>query len=182
VNFTANMEKRLDDIEEEKIDWLNIIKPFYASFNDRLKEAMQNISSIKGKLDEQTNIVCDNCGKKMVKRLGRFGYFLACSDFPKCKFTKSIPLAKCPVDGCGGDIIARKGIGKTKSREFYGCSNFPKCNFLSYFKPTDSFCPKCGWFLVEKYDKGKGSYNACINPKCDYLHTVVKGVEDTEEK
>lgn len=182
VNFTANMEKRLDDIEEEKIDWLNIIKPFYASFNDRLKEAMQNISSIKGKLDEQTNIVCDNCGKKMVKRLGRFGYFLACSDFPKCKFTKSIPLAKCPVDGCGGDIIARKGIGKTKSREFYGCSNFPKCNFLSYFKPTDSFCPKCGWFLVEKYDKGKGSYNACINPKCDYLHTVVKGVEDSEEK
>ena len=182
VNFTADMEKKLDEVEEDKIDWINVIRPFYSSFSKELENAMEKVSSVKGKLDETTDVVCDKCGKKMIKRLGRFGYFLACSGFPECKNTKSVPLAKCPVEGCGGDIVARKGTGKKKSREFYGCSNFPKCNFISYFKPTDSFCPKCGWFLVEKYDKGHGSYHACINPKCDYLHTVVKGIEDGEMK
>ncbi len=182
VNFTADMEKKLDEVEEDKIDWINVIRPFYSSFSKELENAMEKVSSVKGKLDETTDVVCDKCGKKMIKRLGRFGYFLACSGFPECKNTKSVPLAKCPVEGCGGDIVARKGSGKKKTREFYGCSNFPKCNFISYFKPTDSFCPKCGWFLVEKYDKGHGSYHACINPKCDYLHTVVKGIEDGEMK
>ena len=182
VNFTANMERKLDEVEEDKIDWLSVIRPFYKDFVKELSVAMQKVSSVKGKLDEKTDVTCDQCGRKMIKRLGRFGYFLACSGFPECKNTKSIPLAKCPVEGCGGDIVARKGSGKKKTREFYGCSNFPKCNFISYFKPTDSFCPKCGWFLVEKYDKNRGSYHACINPKCDYLHTVVKGVEDGDAK
>lgn len=182
VNFTADMERKLDEVEEKKIDWVNIIRPFYLSFSEKLKTVMNDVSSVKGKMYENTDIICDKCGKKMVKRLGRFGYFLACSGFPECKNTKSIPLAKCPIEGCNGDIVARKGVGKKKTKEFYGCSNFPKCNFISYFKPTNSFCPKCGWFLVEKYDKNRGSYNACINPKCDYLHTVVKGVEDLEEK
>ena len=182
VNFTAGMERKLDEIEEDKIDWISVIRPFYTSFVQELNTTMEKVSSVKGKMDEKTDVVCDQCGKKMIKRLGRFGYFLACSGFPECKNTKSIPLAKCPVEGCGGDIIARKGNGKKKTREFYGCSNFPKCNFISYFKPTDSFCPKCGWFLVEKYDKSRGSYHACINPKCDYLHTVVKGVEDEQTK
>ncbi|MGP1520779.1 MAG: type I DNA topoisomerase [Treponema sp.] len=182
VNFTAEMERKLDEVEEDKIDWINVIRPFYTSFVHELNAAMEKVSSMKGKMDETTDVICEQCGKKMIKRLGRFGYFLACSGFPECKNTKSIPLAKCPVEGCGGDIVARKGSGKKKTREFYGCSNFPKCNFVSYFKPTDSFCPKCGWFLVEKYDKSRGSYHACINPKCDHLHTVVKGVEDENTK
>ena len=181
VNFTADMEKKLDEVEEDKLDWLNVIRTFYASFTKELSSAMEKVSSMKGKMDEKTDVTCDLCGRKMIKRLGRFGYFLACSGFPECKNSKSIPLAKCPVEGCGGDIVARKGNGKKRTREFYGCSNFPKCNFISYFKPTDSFCPKCGWFLVEKYDKNQGSYHACINPNCDYLHTVVKGVEDGQE-
>ena len=141
---------------------------------------MEEVSSIKGKIYEETDVTCELCGKKMVKRLGRFGYFLACSGFPECRNAKSIPLAKCPVEGCGGDIVARKSGSKKRGREFYGCSNFPKCKFMSYFKPTDTVCPKCGWFLVEKYDKKSGSYNACINPACDHLHTVVKGVEDVD--
>ena len=181
VNFTVDMEKKLDEVEEEKIDWVNVIRTFYNSFSSKLKTVMEEVSSIKGKVYEETDVVCERCGKKMVKRLGRFGYFLACSGFPECRNAKSIPLAKCPIEGCGGDIIARKSGGKKKGREFYGCSNFPSCKFMSYFKPTDTLCPKCGWFLVEKYDKKTGSYNACINPSCDYLHTVVKGVEDVEE-
>ena len=177
VNFTADMEEKLDGIEEEKIEWVSLIRTFYSSFDEKLKTAMEHISSIKGKLDEKTDIICDKCGKPMLKKLGRFGYFLACSGFPECKNTKSIPLAKCPIQGCGGDIIARKGVGKKKSREFYGCSNFPKCSFISYFKPTNSSCKKCGWFLVEKYDKERGSYNACINPQCsacDIMHGDTK--------
>jgi len=181
VNFTVDMEKKLDEVEEEKIDWVNVIRTFYNTFSSKLKTVMEEVSSIKGKVYEETDVVCERCGKKMVKRLGRFGYFLACSGFPECRNAKSIPLAKCPIEGCGGDIIARKSGGKKKGREFYGCSNFPSCKFMSYFKPTDTLCPKCGWFLVEKYDKKTGSYNACINPSCDHLHTVVKGVEDLEE-
>jgi len=182
VNFTASMEKKLDEVEDEKSDWVNVIRSFYTSFSNKLKTVMQEVSSVKGKIYEETDETCEQCGKKMVRRLGRFGYFLACSGFPECKNAKSIPLAKCPVKGCGGDIIARKSGGKKRGREFYGCTNFPECKFMSYFKPTNTLCPKCGWFLVEKYDKKTGSYNACINPACDHLHTVVKGVEDVEEE
>ncbi|MCE1206704.1 MAG: topoisomerase DNA-binding C4 zinc finger domain-containing protein, partial [Spirochaetia bacterium] len=122
----------------------------------------------KGTMDEVTEVVCEKCGKPMVKKLGKFGFFLACSGFPACKNTKSIPLAVCPK--CGGDIIARK-TGKGKRKEFYGCSNYPECDFVTYDKPTDSVCPKCGWFLVERQDKVSGVHKACINPACDYLHS-----------
>ena len=103
---------------------------------------------------------------------------MACSAFPECKNTKSIPLAKCPREGCGGDIIARKS--KKRGKEFYGCTHFPECDFISHFKPINASCPKCGWFMVEKYDKKNGNYKACINPNCDYLHSVVEGEEDVE--
>ena len=122
-------------------------------------------------MDEQTEEVCDKCGKPMVKKLGRFGYFLACSGFPECHNTKSIPLAKCPKAGCDGEIVARKTRGRGK--EFYGCTNYPKCDFISHFKPLENqYCPKCGWFLVEKFDKKNGNYKSCINPDCDYLHSA----------
>ncbi|WP_024467401.1 type I DNA topoisomerase [Treponema pedis] len=179
VNFTAGMETKLDEVEENKVEWPNLMKSFYGTFQEQVEEAMVKVESIKGSLDEQTDIVCEKCGKPMVKKLGRFGFFLACTGFPECKNTKSIPLAKCPREGCGGDIIARKSKGRGK--EFYGCTNFPKCDFISHFKPINAVCPKCGWFMVEKYDKKHGSYKACINPDCDYLHTVVEGVEDVNE-
>ena len=106
----------------------------------------------------------------MVKKLGRYGFFLACSGFPECMNTKSLPLADCPRPGCDGKIVARRRQGG-RGKEFYGCTNFPECDFISYHKPTNASCPHCGQFLVEKYDKRRGSYKACVNPKCDYLHT-----------
>ena len=124
--------------------------------------------SFKGTLDEATDQVCEKCGKPMVKKLGRFGFFLACSGFPECRNTKSIPLAKCPK--CSGDVVARKTKGRGK--EFYGCTNYPECDFISHFKPIKQNCPKCGKFMVEKYDKKNGSYKSCINPECDYLHSI----------
>ncbi|AEF84220.1 DNA topoisomerase [Treponema primitia ZAS-2] len=172
VAFTADMENKLDEVEESHILWPDMIRGFYQPFKDQVDLVDKSLESFKGSLDEATDYVCEKCGKPMIKKLGRFGFFLACSGFPECRNTKSIPLAKCPK--CGGDIVARKTRGRGK--EFYGCTNYPDCDFISHFKPLNQDCPKCGHFLVEKYDKKNGNHKACINPECDYLHS-----DDDEE-
>ncbi|MDR2158737.1 MAG: type I DNA topoisomerase [Treponema sp.] len=165
--FTASMENKLDEVEENRIRWPDMIREFWDPFKSKVDEVGKTLESFKGSLDEPTDYVCEKCGKPMVKKLGRFGYFLACSGFPDCRNTKSIPLAVCPK--CGGDIVARKTRGRGK--EFYGCTNYPDCDFISHFKPINQNCPKCGQFMVEKYDKKNGFHKACINPGCDYLHS-----------
>lgn len=170
VGFTAGMESMLDEVEESKRDWVAAIAQFYGPFKKRIEEIMETLQSFKGSLDEPSDVVCDKCGRPMVKKLGRFGFFLACTGFPECKNTKSIPLARCPRPGCNGEIVARRKA-KGRGREFYGCTKYPTCDFITYYKPTNSYCPKCGWFLVERFDKKRGSYKACINPACDYLHS-----------
>ena len=168
--FTAEVENTLDKVEADELVWNNMISDFYQPFKKRVDEVMSTTESIKGFLDEETDKTCELCGKPMIKKLGKFGFFLACTGFPECHNTKSIPLAKCPMPGCDGEIVERKQKGRGKS--FFGCTNYPKCTFISHFKPIDSYCPKCGWFLVEKFDKKNGSYKSCINPDCDYLHSV----------
>ena len=174
-HFTAEVENNLDKVEQDELVWDTMIADFFTPFKKRVDEVMESVASVKGSLDEPTDKICEKCGKPMMKKLGRFGFFLACSGFPECHNTKSIPLAKCPMPGCDGEIVARKTKGRGK--EFYGCTNYPSCNFISHFKPIDQYCPKCGWFLVEKFDKKNGSYKSCINPDCDYLHSA-----DDEEK
>ena len=183
-SFTAEVENKLDEVENDTLVWNTMMSEFYGPFKKRVDEVMETQESIKGFLDEETDIKCELCGKPMVKKLGRFGFFLACSGFPACHNTKSIPLAKCPCKDCGGDIVERKTKGRGKA--FYGCTNYPKCSFISHFKPIDQYCPQCGWFLVEKFDKKNGSYKSCINPDCNYLHTNdgeenAKLVEQTAE-
>lgn len=169
--FTAQVENNLDKVEADELVWNNIIGDFYGPFKQKVDDVMEHQQSMKGFLDEKTDKICELCGKPMVKKLGRFGFFLACSGFPECHNTKSIPLAKCPCKGCGGEIVERKTKGRGKS--FFGCTNYPDCTFISHFKPLDNqYCPKCGWFLVEKYDKKNGTYKSCINPDCDYLHSA----------
>ncbi|HUX12898.1 MAG TPA: type I DNA topoisomerase [Spirochaetia bacterium] len=170
VNFTADMERRLDRVEDSREEWADMIRKFYKPFKHRVDHVMETLESFKGVLDEPTDWVCEKCGRPMVKKLGRYGFFLACSGFPECMNTRSVPLADCPRPGCGGKIVARKKQGG-RGKEFYGCTNYPECDFISHFKPTSSSCPKCGWFLVEKSDKRRGTYKACINPDCDYLHS-----------
>jgi DNA topoisomerase-1 len=170
--FTADMENKLDEVEESHVRWPDMIREFYDPFKDRVDEVGKSLESFKGALDEKTDHVCEKCGRPMMKKLGRFGFFLACSGFPECRNAKSIPLAKCPK--CGGDIIARKTRGKGK--EFYGCANYPECDFITHFKPAGLPCPKCGQFLVEKYDKKYGSHKACVDPACGYVDS-----EDGEE-
>ncbi|MDR3138398.1 MAG: type I DNA topoisomerase [Treponema sp.] len=176
--FTASMETKLDEVEESQIRWPDMIREFYDPFKDQVEEVGKTLESFKGALDEPTDYVCEKCGKPMVKKLGRFGFFLACSGFPECRNTKSIPLAKCPR--CGGDIVVRKTRGRGK--EFYGCTNYPECDFISHFKPLNQDCPKCGQFMVEKYDKKNGYHKACINPDCDYLHSPDDEEPFTEEE
>jgi DNA topoisomerase-1 len=171
VKFTADMENKLDKIEEHTQEWVAMLKEFYAPFKSQVDHVTQTLESIKGVLDEDTDFICDKCGKKMIKKLGRFGFFLACSGFPSCRNTKPVPLADCPRDNCNGKIITRRRQGG-RGKEFYGCTNYPQCDFISHFKPLNQNCPKCGKFLVEKTNKKHDSYKGCINPLCDYLHTA----------
>ncbi|QTQ15958.1 type I DNA topoisomerase [Treponema parvum] len=179
--FTADVENDLDKIERRELVWNKMVGEFYAPFKVRVDDVMKTQESMKGIFDEPTNEICEKCGKPMVKKLGRFGFFIACSGFPECHNTKAVPLAKCPLPGCNGDIVMRRPKGRGK--EFYGCTNYPKCNFISHFKPlSGQYCPKCGWFLVEKFDKKNGSYKACINPDCDYLHSADDSSKFSEEE
>ena len=175
-NFTAEIESKLDDVEEGKVQWPKMMGDFFFPFKEHVDEVMSTLESVKGSMDEVTDKTCELCGKPMLKKLGRFGYFLACSGFPECHNTKSIPLAKCPRPECNGEIVERKNKGRSKS--FYGCTNYPTCDFISHFKPIDQYCPKCNWFMVEKYDKKHGSFKSCINPDCTYLHTAGDEVEN----
>jgi len=168
VDFTASMETKLDKVEESSLKWPDMLKEFWGPFKTRVDEVGKSLESSKGSLDEPTDYKCEKCGRPIVKKLGRNGFFLACTGFPECRNTRSVPLAVCPK--CGGDVVSRKTKGRGK--EFYGCANYPECDFISHYKPISQNCPKCGKFMVEKHDKKNGTHKACINPDCDYLHSV----------
>lgn len=162
VDFTANMEKGLDDIEAKGVPWKKIIKDYYGILREELNRADEEMAKLEPEL-ELTGEKCPECGKDLVIKQGRFGSFIACMGYPECKYTKPIVKSigvKCPK--CGGDIIVRRG----KRKSFYGCSNYPKCNEMYWDKPTGEFCPVCGSMLVEK--KGKNSKVACSNKECKY--------------
>ncbi len=164
VEFTAKMEELLDKVEEEKLDWVKILKDFFSQFIPTVKHAQEKMSNMKNALDEQTDEVCEKCGRNMVKKLGRYGYFLACPGFPECKNSKPIPLGDCPVNGCTGKLVAKRA----KKRQFYGCSNYPNCEFTSWDAPSENSCPECKKPLFYKSVKGKGRILACKNEKCQY--------------
>lgn len=166
VKFTAGMEEQLDLIEEEKIKWNKVLGSFYKEFEKSVEKAHKSVESFKGILDEETDYVCEKCGKPMVKKLGRNGYFLACTGFPDCRNAKPVPLGKCPVEGCDGQIVR---IKMQRMRAFYGCSNYPDCEFKTFDKPySDKPCPECGSCLFEKKSKDKGSYLKCHRKSCEW--------------
>ncbi|MDR1216939.1 MAG: type I DNA topoisomerase [Treponema sp.] len=133
TEFTAEMESKLDTVEENKLHWTYVIRDFWFPFEKRVDEVGKTLESCKGSLDEPTGEFCEKCGKPLVKKLGRFGYFIACSGFPACRNAKPIPVGKCPK--CGGKLVLRRARGK--GREFYGCSNYPECDYLTYTKPKE---------------------------------------------
>lgn len=163
VEFTAKMEQDLDDIEDGKVAWVNIISEFYGGFEKRLEVAEKEMQEVEIK-DEPAGEDCENCGSPMVYKMGRFGKFMACSNFPDCRNTKAIVKdigVECPK--CEkGRVIERKS---KKRRIFYGCDRYPECDFLSWDKPLPRNCPKCDHVLIEKKLK-KGIQVQCSN--CDY--------------
>ena len=166
VAFTAKMEKQLDEVESDNKKWENVLDRFYKTFSRNLEKGNQapKIEMPKVFSDE----ICDKCGSKMLIKNGRFGKFLACSGFPKCKNTKPF-LDKigisCPEEGCSGEIIRKK---TKKGRTFYGCSNYPKCSFVTWNKPVNKRCPQCNSILVMSNSKKSGLYFKCSNSDCDY--------------
>ena len=168
IEFTAQMEQNLDEIEEGITQWVNVIDEFYKDFEPRVKYADEVMEKIEIK-DEPAGEDCEKCGAPMVFKLGRYGKFMACSNFPDCRNTKAIvkPIdVKCP--SCEtGEIVERKS--KTK-RIFYGCNQYPECDFVSWDKPISRPCPKCSALLVEKKLK-KGVQIQCTNSECDYEET-----------
>lgn len=165
VKFTAQMEQDLDTVECGDVQWVELLGQFYTDFEKNLKKAKADMEGVKIQLKEdQTDIVCDKCGKLMVVKVGRFGKFIACPGYPECKniipYTEKVGVA-CP--DCGSDIIVRR---TKKGKIFYGCSSFPKCNFMSWNEPVNEKCPQCGSILFKK--KGKKETLYCSKEGCGY--------------
>lgn len=171
IEFTAQMERDLDEIEEGNRKWVEVIDEFYQDFEKHVEHADAEMEKVVIK-DEPAGEDCEKCGSPMVYKLGRYGKFMACSNFPECRNTKAIVKligVKCP--SCEtGEIVERKS--KTR-RIFYGCNQYPACEFVSWDKPIARPCPKCESLLVEKKLK-KGIQIKCTNDECDYEETPVQ--------
>ncbi len=165
VSFTAKIEEDFDKVAEGKMKWKDSIRTFYSAFDDTLKLAEKNTELKSYKIpDEETDEVCEKCGKPMVIKHGRFGKFMACSGYPDCKNTKKIVVQTkgiCP--NCGGKIIRQKSA---KGRIFFGCENYPKCKFVSWDEPVSDICPQCGNTMFKK--KGKNAKIYCVKEGCGY--------------
>lgn len=164
IDFTANMEDQLDDVEMGSTQWKDVIRNFYKGFEKELEVANKEIEKIEQKVI-LTDEVCEKCGKPMALKNGRFGEFLACTGYPECKNTKAIVKkidVKCPKCGIG-DIVARKS---RRGKIFYGCSQYPECDQVFWYKPTNKKCPLCGSLLLQH--KLKNSTLSCSNNECKY--------------
>ena len=163
VKFTANMESLLDGVAEGTVEWKEIIRNFYPDLKIAIDEAEKELEHVKIE-DEVTDVICDKCGRNMVIKYGPHGKFLGCPGFPECHNTKpyleKIGVA-CPK--CGKDVILEK---TKKGRMFYGCEGYPECDFVSWQKPSDKKCPKCGGYMIEK-----GSKLVCADETCGYVES-----------
>mgnify|MGYP004539093073 FL=1 len=164
VNFTANMESLLDGVAEGKVKWKTIIENFYPDLEKAVEKAEKELEKVTIE-DEVTDVVCDQCGRNMVIKYGPHGKFLACPGFPDCRNTKPY-LEKigvpCPL--CGKDVVIRK---TRKGRKYYGCEDNPECEFMSWQKPSEKKCPKCGKYMVER-----GNKLLCSDNQCGYVENI----------
>lgn len=175
IAFTAGMEEELDEVEAGTLDWHKVLSDFYGPFEKTLENAEQKIEKVEIR-DEVSDVVCDKCGAMMVYKLGRFGRFLACPNFPECRNTKAIQVeidAPCPK--CGAKLLEKTS---RKGRKFYGCERYPDCDFVSWEMPVREKCPKCGSYMVLKRGK-KENYYLCANESC---RTKVEAPQQGEEE
>lgn len=165
AEFTAEMENKLDSIEEGSSEWKSVVDEFFSPLKELIETAEKEVEKVV--LEEKvTDVKCEKCGKNMVVKHGRYGDFLACPGYPECKNTKPIVHqldVKCPK--CNGEIVLKKS---KKGRKFYGCSNYPECDFISWFEPVENKCDVCGSYMVKRYTKAKGDYIECSNKECKH--------------
>lgn len=168
--FTARMEESLDKIEEGKGDWIDLLRRFYGPFHENVQKALVEMKAVK--LTHQdvrpSDEVCEKCNRPMVIRRGRFGDFLSCSGFPKCRNSRPLPLGvTCPREGCEGQVVERRS---KKGRKFYGCTNFQKsgCDFVLWDKPTPKPCPQCAAAFLVINSKRRGGGLRCVTEDCGY--------------
>ncbi len=169
VKFTAQMEDELDTVEDGKMEWVQLLDGFYDEFEKTLKKAKADMEGVKIQLKEdETDIICDKCGRKMVVKVGRFGKFIACPGYPDCKnVMKFVEKAGVSCPKCNGDVIVKHTKSK---RVFYGCSNYPQCDFVSWNEPVNERCPQCGEILFKK--KGKKPVLFCAKEGCGFSKTI----------
>lgn len=179
TSFTADMERKLDDVEEGRRSWIEFLHGFYGDFKLTMEKAEAEMNRVQ-KPVEETDEICPDCGNKLVVRTGRFGRFLSCSTFPECSYRRSFVNktgALCP--NCGGDLVERKT--KQKKRVFYGCSNYPTCNFAVWEQPIADVCPNCGGLMViPKPGQEAVCYNEVIVPQ--RAAAEAKAAQDGEKK
>lgn len=172
VKFTANMENSLDEVESGKKSWVKTLQDFYGEFDDELTKAEEAMDGKRVKVpDEETDQVCEICGKPMVIKIGRYGKFMACSGFPDCTNTKKIVQETgglCPF--CGKKVLLKKS---KKGKKYYGCEDNPECKFMTWDLPTEEKCPKCGSTLFQK--GGKNGILICHKPDCGYERNLTNG-------
>ncbi|MBQ2971851.1 MAG: type I DNA topoisomerase [Ruminococcus sp.] len=165
VKFTAQMEQDLDTVESGDVEWVKLLDQFYTDFEKTLKKAKTDMAGVKLQLKEdETDIVCEKCGRKMVVKVGRYGKFIACPGYPECKNVKKyVEEAGTTCPKCGGNVIIKR---TKKGKAFYGCSNYPSCDFVSWYEPVAEKCPQCGDILFKK--KGKKATLFCQREGCGY--------------
>jgi len=165
TEFTASMESKLDQVEEGALEWKQVLRSFYPDFERELQIAEAEIEKIEV-APEVSDVPCDQCGAMMVYKIGRFGKFLACPNFPACRNTKPLLTyidASCPK--CGKRLLEKTS---RRGRKFFGCEDYPNCDFVSWDKPVTDRCPKCGSFMVEKRNKAGEVLHLCSNENCRY--------------
>ena len=165
-HFTANMESLLDKVEEGAVSWKTVVSNFYPDLNEAVEHAEQELQKITIE-DEVSDVICEECGRNMVVKYGPHGKFLACPGFPDCRNTKPY-LEKtgisCPL--CGKEVVIKK---TKKGRKYYGCEDNPECGFMSWQKPSEKPCPRCGGYMVEK-----GNKLACVQEQCGYSEEITQ--------
>ncbi len=177
TDFTANMETQLDEVEEGKLDWKEVLREFYPAFEDTLKLAEQEIDRVTIQ-DEVSDVICDQCGSRMVYKMGRYGKFLACPNFPACRNTKPVlNYIDAPCPKCGKKLLEKTS---KKNRRFFGCEGYPDCDFVSWEKPVPKSCPKCGQYMVEKRNGRGDLLYLCSNGNCRYKELAPEE-ENTDE-
>lgn len=165
VEFTADMENKLDSIEEGNANWKDVVGEFFTPLKKAIDIAEKEIAKITIE-DKVSDIPCDKCGRMMVIKQGRFGEFLACPGYPECKNTKTMSRElEVPCPKCGGTILEKRS---KKGKVFYGCGNYPQCDFVSWYEPSEKKCPECGSVMAKRHSKAKGDYLECINSECKY--------------